>query len=1152
MHKHGKLEFRPLSDKATHVDELKSHSRIADSIADLIARESTGISVALTGSWGVGKSSIVRMMQLKLPSNVLLFNFDAWAHKGDPLRRSFLEQLICFLMGEDWIRDRNKRTWNRTKDVLSKKVKETHTSTRPLLKFWGILFSLSLLFVPLGIAWITVCENITYWDFWPVALSPMIGIILLLYYGLLYLRKSKGNREDVGIGLAVLTRDAVTDTKSRTVQAPDPTSIEFLEIYHDLLNEVFANKDRKLVIVIDNLDRVGARDALKIWATMRTFFDVDTNNNGGHQDRVWLIVPFDERALSRLWPETGQLEQINQVGEESEESNVQSKPISQNGYPLRQPLAQSFSQKTFQVTFAVPPPILTNWKEFFVRQMKHAFPGLGSEAEEDIYIVYRIYERFLDRKGEHPTPRDIKLFINNLGALCDLHSDQIHLRVLALYVTLVGNDFDFLKFVRGDADYLPEKSLLGVSTDEARQQIAAVYFGVPIDEAMQVALGPLVREAIRSGETRELERIQGYTGFVDVLQLEVEGLGSSAPKTNGTLLMRAASIVGKILPPETPSTHYLWTTIKHQAMNVPALESVDAKVAEGIETLIEKFPETEFAESILTAVSNTDLSSLEIDGEGDEGGLTDFTKSIVMILKAYVMKGHQNLLEEKFRIHTTAKTYLVLLASVSSLPQSFDILKYCKYGGSLNDIIQEFVALVEKGEWNSDATSVLEKTLLFGSPAEWEAMLLPIQTRLDHSQDVPAKELRQLLESLNALCKPVDKANQLKHDLVEKGHLPHHLARLNREKHINCIAMLLLTILEVSPDLRIPPKVGNSGIGIQICNDITANPDSDENTKITDHVLQQLNVSAGLHESIEKWLDAPTLRVFSHALIRRISRQKELLREFTPQVIIDREADLFEAVGDLGAYYNLIAAYGQASRLAHVLIDNGFDISKARVYIACHRRKKRNTLVWFDDFLSQGLLELREEDWTAALNDQVINAVDLTVALSNSHIQLNLVHALRKALARLSEGSYLGSEVSRKAKESWSSLVSSLSGNDRLTLIRDTIDRFLPSAVPSFENIVALYGDSLIECEVLEESARADGIIRKADSFCDDQERISELEWFKNVLDNCPRVSKKAKTSSVQAFRSTLATLRKRDLDAKHKRILDDLSHIIDSQTDQA
>jgi len=54
-------------------------------------------------------------------------------------------------------------------------------------------------------------------------------------------------------------------------EKPEPTAIEFQDAFREIMAAAQTPK-RRLVIVVDNLDRLPPKEAMNIWATVRSFF----------------------------------------------------------------------------------------------------------------------------------------------------------------------------------------------------------------------------------------------------------------------------------------------------------------------------------------------------------------------------------------------------------------------------------------------------------------------------------------------------------------------------------------------------------------------------------------------------------------------------------------------------------------------------------------------------------------------------------------------------------------------------------------------------------------------------------------------------------------------------------------------------------------
>ncbi|MDI1347119.1 MAG: P-loop NTPase fold protein, partial [Pseudolabrys sp.] len=142
-----------LTDDPSSTDEFGPHSRLARLIRDEIADATNGRTIALVGEWGSGKSTTVKLLEQELVGLPIqgikahIFPYDAWSHQGDPLRRSFLDDLITFLKEKELIspdeaKKATQAVWNRQEI--------TETTSEPVLRTHAKLLFLFLAFVPIG------------------------------------------------------------------------------------------------------------------------------------------------------------------------------------------------------------------------------------------------------------------------------------------------------------------------------------------------------------------------------------------------------------------------------------------------------------------------------------------------------------------------------------------------------------------------------------------------------------------------------------------------------------------------------------------------------------------------------------------------------------------------------------------------------------------------------------------------------------------------------------------------------------------------------------------------------------------------------------------------------------------------------------------
>jgi len=165
--------------------------------------------------------------------------------------------------------------------------------------------------------------------------------------------------------------------------------VEFERYFTELLKEALeSNPERRLTIVLDNLDRVEADHGLALWATLQTFLQDRSQVTNGWFSQLWILVPYDPSGLSRIWARSETVPDRASV---------------------------SFMDKVFAVRFRVPQLLLANWRDYLLDQAQKAFPELSASELRPLLSVFEIH--VAEEPSTPATPRSIKVYLNQVGSL---------------------------------------------------------------------------------------------------------------------------------------------------------------------------------------------------------------------------------------------------------------------------------------------------------------------------------------------------------------------------------------------------------------------------------------------------------------------------------------------------------------------------------------------------------------------------------------------------------------------------------------------------------------------------------------------------------------------------------------------------------------
>ena len=493
----------------------KSQERLAKAIANHINAMDTAKKpvvsrlLGLEGKWGSGKSNVIGLLKNELSANYTFFCFDAWGNQEDLQRRSILElltkELIALkkLTGKTTMRVMKPEgegkveeidcTWKEKLESLLSRKSYTRDITVPSVNNSTKWFVLSLLAVGLVIAYLSVDKTDMPWANILIALSPLI----LFALGMLFTWSSWPKM------FAMYNTEGKSDTTSFVISEQEPSVREFKDWMTEISKGLPA--DDKLVLVLDNMDRLPARKVQQFWSLIQTFFADDGYPN------IWCIIPYDEEHLAAAFSE-------------SEDKDVKTD------------LLRGYLDKTFPVVYRVAEPIVSDYKAVFGILINKAFGETISDENKD--LISQCY------RHERPTPnvREIISFLNEMVALTFQWGTDIHHVSMAIYA-LKKNEIlrnpiiekkgakedEKLKvsteeFILSNAYLLNFRQILlgSESIKYLPREISALVYGVKPEDALQIVIRRYIRNCFTgSDKNPAINKYVDNGQFMTMLEEEV-------------------------------------------------------------------------------------------------------------------------------------------------------------------------------------------------------------------------------------------------------------------------------------------------------------------------------------------------------------------------------------------------------------------------------------------------------------------------------------------------------------------------------------------------------------------------------------------------------------------------------------------------------
>lgn len=521
-----------IKDSAASEDFFGGHKRVAKALAYLLRDPAVRL-IALLGPWGSGKSTVVGLAEGAIsettPSGAKaphFFIFDAWLHQSDSPRRALIESLVAFVRQKEICPDID---WEDDLEAIQRRAEIQEVKTTPSLTAWGFFIGLTLLFVPLGVR---LADSRTIVDLGRVGFlyANVIGLfitflpVILVALNYLSWRHTINPFNDIFFAknnwlthneahkdrtmASMFFNKAVERTTNKIIKTPEPTSFEFRAIYTKIMNAVGV-ADGSLVIIIDNLDRIPAEEAIAFWSTIRSLL-IHDSSSGETKYRPWVIVPLDAGAIERIFTKA----------DTRGEARFH---------------ADAFVEKTFDATLRVTPPVTSDWQNYLKEKLE--FATSDSLAAEDTHVAVKIFEASaaLFREQNSTTPRRINAYVNRIISVLLQWESELPLSAVCYHAAFSDRLDPFSEIIDDSA---PGASLMNSIDPDWRQNVAAIHFGVATGKALQILMGPEIASAILNEDVERFLELSQSPGFEIVLGRVIESV--TLPATDFDVFSAAA------------------------------------------------------------------------------------------------------------------------------------------------------------------------------------------------------------------------------------------------------------------------------------------------------------------------------------------------------------------------------------------------------------------------------------------------------------------------------------------------------------------------------------------------------------------------------------------------------------------------------------
>ena len=265
--------------RLTEETDAFGHRDYAEALTDVLLEAEPPFTAGLFGAWGVGKTTIINEVGARLRADhtdtTAFVTLAAWRSEGGSFRREFLREAEQQLAGAGALRRRHRRV---TSDLYATSTRSHERAGWSPARLLQLALALAVLGGLLYLAGVRRWHDVVH----STDLKPPIVVFLALFAVIAYV---------LNLVLAVIQPRTASVTSLR-LEEPE----RFVERFADLLGDV---TKRRVIVAIDDVDRMSAAEAVEILRTVKTFLEPTTVRGRGRPapPAVVFVVAADRAVL---------------------------------------------------------------------------------------------------------------------------------------------------------------------------------------------------------------------------------------------------------------------------------------------------------------------------------------------------------------------------------------------------------------------------------------------------------------------------------------------------------------------------------------------------------------------------------------------------------------------------------------------------------------------------------------------------------------------------------------------------------------------------------------------------------------------------------------------------------------------------------------